>query len=549
MPTESTPSLGLPGDIDANVAGIRSGADDLTGLRLSLTGQTEETDASFRSAAGEFSDLIGWNIGGAAADELMLWEDTTRNLTYGAATLNQWAQDVEDYRVNRASIQRRWDDAMAWRAPGVDYSILQDMLLEEHRGYWSTLLEQAQEASDSLRNGPSADALERMAMSGILTGTQLGYFGDTYPSMLPDGLPSPEDHSSVVNTWWNAMSEEEQREAMEDHPELLRSLDGIPSTVRDELNRDHLADEITRRNQEITELEEENENGLHGPGARSNELVNDNKIEELQEELETLEELQSNLDGDGGGDGEAQHHDEKFLLSLDTDGRGRAIVSHGNPDTADNVGTLVPGTTTTWQSVNDQMGRAGDLAWAAHNVDNDADHAVISWIGYDAPNIAEAAGPGRAEDAVDELSGFQDGLRATHENTSPARNTVLGHSYGSTVVGHTAQSDSGLNADEIVFVGSPGPNADHVEALGFAQEDVHASTAENDGISLLTGLTHGADPTNPDFGATVFASAAGTELPTGGERLKNPLGDAHSEYFQRDNPSLRYMGGVIAGNK
>ena len=70
---------------------------------------------------------------------------------------------------------------------------------------------------------------------------------------------------------------------------------------------------------------------------------------------------------------------------------------------------------------------------------------------------------------------------------------------------------------------------------------MHASTAESDGITGLTDLTHGADPTSPDFGATVFESDSGSE---GGPW---PLGAAHSEYFQRGSLSLKYMGEVIAG--
>lgn len=202
---------------------------------------------------------------------------------------------------------------------------------------------------------------------------------------------------------------------------------------------------------------------------------------------------------------------------------------------------MVPGTTTTWESVDGQMTRADDLKEAAGNADSDAEHSVITWIGYDAPNVVEAAFPGRAEGAVDELSAFQEGLRATHENSSPSNNTVIGHGYGSTVVGHTAQSEAGLDADELVLVGSPGVNADHVDELGFDSDDVHVSTAENDGITGMTGKTHGADPTDRAFGATEFRSA------DGGEGGPWPLGAAHSEYFQPNKPSTRYMGGVIAG--
>lgn len=535
MTTGSDPVLGLPGDIDADVEAIRTGADALADLRLSITGQTEETDTQFRSSAGEFTDLLAWDIRTAAADELMLWEDTTRDLAYGTATLKQWAQDIEDYRSKRTSVQTRFDNAVAERVADENLDLLAQMLREEHQGYWSTLMEQAEEAGDSLRNGPSADALERMAGSGLLTGAQLSYFGDTYPGMFPDGLPSQEDHPSVVNAWWTAMSEEEQQQAMEDHPELLRDLDGIPTVVRNELNREHLDDEIERLEEEVADAQEERDESMDslsdgdgGIGAYNAQT----DLTALEEERDTLTTLRDSLNDEDA---------DRYLLALDPHDRGRAIVANGNPDTADNVSTLVPGTTTTWQSINDQMGRADDLAWAAEDVNDGADHAVISWIGYDAPNIPEAAGPGRAEDAVDELSSFQDGLRVTHESTSPSNNTVIGHSYGSTVVGHTAQSDAGLNADEIVLVGSPGTNADHVSELGFAPENVHASTAKNDGISKLTGLTHGTNPAASDFGATVFESDEGSE---GGQW---PLGAAHSEYFRRGSASLEYMGEVIAG--
>jgi uncharacterized protein (UPF0335 family) len=537
MTTGSDPVLVLPGDIDADVEAIRAGADDLAALRLSLTGQTEETDAQFRSSAGEFTDLLAWDIRAAAADELMVWEDTTRDLTYGTATLRQWADDLEDYRSKRASVEDRFATAVSERVADESLDLLRDMLLEEHQGYWSTLMEQAQETSDSLRNGPSADALERMAGAGLLTGTQLSYFGDTYPGMFPDGLPSQEDTPAAVNSWWNSMSEEEQQQAMEDHPELLRDLDGIPTVVRDQLNREHLDAEIERLEEEIADTREEHEEAMDSLSDSSSGIGvygTQTDLAELEEELATLTTLHTNLDDENA---------DRYLLALDTEERGRAIVANGNPDTADNVSTLVPGTTTTWQSVNDQTGRADALLESATNADENAEHAVISWIGYDAPNVPEAAGTGRAEGAVDELSSFQDGLRVTHENTSPSHNTVIGHSYGTTVVGHTAQSDAGLNADEIVLVGSPGTDAQHASELGFTPENVHASTAKNDGITNLTDLTHGADPTNPDFGATVFGSDEGSE---GGQW---PLGDAHSEYFNEGSLSLKNMGEIIAGQR
>ncbi|ASU56926.1 alpha/beta hydrolase [Nocardiopsis dassonvillei] len=550
----SSMSLGLPEDIDADVGAIESGADQLDAVRQNMLGQSEGTHSQFRSSAGEFTDLVAWNIVSSSSQELSSWQEAAASLTYGAAVLRQWGLDIETYRAERAKLETRWEEEKADAEAAVGASegsgsilgegtregmkvaqleSLREELLSEHSGHWETLMEQAEQTERDLRDGPSQESLERLVESSLLTGSQLTYFGDAVPGMVPDEL-SGEEHPSVVNLWWTSMTEEEQEQAVRDHPELLRELDGIPATVRDRLNRDHLDDEIERFEEEIAERDEEigeaAARGSNGSDAIALAMANDDT---LDSQLQELKELRESLEDESA---------DRYLLALDTEGDGRAIVANGNPDTADNVATLVPGTTTTWESINDQMGRADALADSANRVSRDEDHSVISWIGYDAPNVPEAAFEGRAEDAVSELSSFQDGLRSTHQGP-PSHNTVIGHSYGSTVVGHTAQSDAGLDTDEVILVGSPGTNADHVTDLNLPAEDVHVSTAENDGITNLTGLTHGMDPTDPEFGANVFESDPGSEGGTW------PLGDAHSEYFDENTSSLRHMGSVIAGRE
>ncbi|MFE6389154.1 alpha/beta hydrolase [Nocardiopsis dassonvillei] len=548
----SSMSLGLPEDIDADVGAIESGADQLDTVRQNMLGQSEGTHSRFRSSAGEFTDLVAWNIVSSSSQELSSWQEAAASLTYGAAVLRQWGLDIETYRAERAKLETRWEEEKADAEAAVGASegsgsilgegtregmkvaqleSLREELLSEHSGHWETLMEQAEQTERDLRDGPSQESLERLVESSLLTGSQLTYFGDAVPGMVPDEL-SGDEHPSVVNLWWTSMTEEEQEQAVRDHPELLRELDGIPAAVRDRLNRDHLDDEIERFEEEIAERDEEigeaAARGSNGSDAIALAMANDDT---LDSQLQELKELRESLEDESA---------DRYLLALDTEGDGRAIVANGNPDTADNVATLVPGTTTTWESINDQVGRGDNLLESATNADPNGSHSVISWIGYDAPNVPEAAFEGRAEDAVSELSSFQDGLRSTHQGP-PSHNTVIGHSYGSTVVGHTAQSDAGLDTDEVILVGSPGTNADHVTDLNLPAENVHVSTAENDGITNLTGLTHGMDPTDPEFGANVFESNPGS---VGGSW---PLGPAHSEYFDPRTKSLLHMGRVIAG--
>nr|WP_218909780.1 alpha/beta hydrolase [Nocardiopsis sinuspersici] len=544
-------SLGLPADIDADVGAIETGADQLDAVCQNMLGQSEGTHSQFQASAGEFTDIVAWNIVSGSSQELSSWQEAAGALTYGAAVLRQWGLDIETYRAERAKLEARWEEAKSDAESAVDspdngsilgagtreglettqLETLREELLSLHSGHWETLMEQAEQTEKDLRDGPGQETLERLIESALLSGSQLTYFGDAVPSMVPDEL-SGDEHPSVVNLWWTSLTEEEQEQAMRDHSELLRELDGIPAAVRDELNRDHLNEEVERLEEEIAERDEEIREiaarGSNGSSAIAMNMANDDT---LDKELQTLLDLRESLEDDQA---------DRYLLALDAEGDGRAIVANGNPDTADNVATLVPGTTTTWQSINDQVGRGDNLLEAATNADPSANHSVVSWIGYDAPNVPEAAFAGKAEDAVEELSGFQDGLRATHQGP-PSNNTVIGHSYGSTVVGHTAQSGAGLNTDSVVLVGSPGANTDHATYLNLPVENVHVSTAANDGITNLTGLTHGMDPNDPDFGANVFGSNPGS---TGGPF---PLGAAHSEYFDTRTKSLLHMGKVIAG--
>ena len=249
--------------------------------------------------------------------------------------------------------------------------------------------------------------------------------------------------------------------------------------------------------------------------------------------------------------GDSASDSNQYLLSFDRGEHGRAIVSDGNPDTAENVVTMIPGTNTTMKSITGQMDYAGSVAAEADRRGDEGATAVISWIGYDAPEDKEAVSDNSAENATADLSTFQDGLRATHEGTTPSHNSVIGHSYGSTVLGHTATSEHGLDADELILVGSPGTSVDNAHELGFAPENVHSTTAENDHINAWWVAVHGQDPTSEEFGATTFDSNPGPA--TGGYFF----GDAHKqdEYFKEiyedeelDHDPLTHIGGIIVGN-
>ena len=192
----------------------------------------------------------------------------------------------------------------------------------------------------------------------------------------------------------------------------------------------------------------------------------------------------------------------RYLALVDE--QGHAAVSIGNPDTASRTATFVPGTGQDLAAFegsdrkSEAMFRAtlfADPSLTANDV------AVTTWMGYDRPmDLTEAAWPGRAEVGGAGLDSFINGMHASHQGAVPAIDTVIGHSYGSTLVGGAATGDNHLAAENVIAVGSPGMLVDHAGDLNLdAGSQVYSMTARNDIISLVTDMTLGANPFTEDF--------------------------------------------------
>lgn len=355
-----------------------------------------------------------------------------------------------------------------------------------------------------------------------------GQSGLTITGPPPGG--TPEENKA----WWYSLSDTAKMAVFQNSPEWIGNLDGIPCTDRDAANQITLGREITRLQAAVD----------HNPGD-----------EDAKGKLGGLKAIESRLTAPEPG------RQQALLLGLDTSGDGKAIVASGNPDTATNVATYVPGTGSELSKIGGDIDRSDRMVAAAGKAGSPST-AVVTWLGYDAPDdLVDAASESYADKGKGALAGFEDGLRATHQG-EPSHNTVVGHSYGTTLVGHAAR-DGGLNADDLVFVASPGVGADNVGQLhldGVDQADigqhVHSTVAEHDlikvtNIDLSPGLLApsmdvalGPDPTGSDFGGQVFTSDPGTEGPWYQGGLS---GAAHSEYWDPGNKALVNLGRVIAG--
>ncbi|MEE3067254.1 MAG: alpha/beta hydrolase [Actinomycetota bacterium] len=236
----------------------------------------------------------------------------------------------------------------------------------------------------------------------------------------------------------------------------------------------------------------------------------------------------------------------RYLGLIDNQGRGAVAIA--NPDYAKRNAILVPGTgqdLATFEGSDLKSLAMYNSAMAADPNLRPGDVAVTTWMGYDRPmDLFEAAWPDRARAGGGALDAFESGQRASHVG-APSIDTVIGHSYGSTLVGAAASGGHHLDANNVVAVGSPGMLVRHAGDLNLEPgANVYAMRARNDIIELVTDMTLGHDPVADDFGATrLFAAAGPSSDPLG----LTPSVAAHSSYWSEGNPALLNLGAVIAG--
>lgn len=222
--------------------------------------------------------------------------------------------------------------------------------------------------------------------------------------------------------------------------------------------------------------------------------------------------------------GEFRHQQ---VLAFDPRGRGQVALVYGDLSTAHHIAVVVPGSDIDAKNVRPLTDMAEALRRATHGRT-----AVIAWAGYTTPVGVgvDAATGDLAEAGAERLARLTDGLAAVGA-PAPA---LFCHSYGSVVCGLAAHR---LKAKDLVVFGSPGMRADNVGELNTSAR-VWAAKDPSDWIDRIpnvqfAGLGHGADPTDPAFGAR-----------------RVPADDArgHSGYFAPGTQSLRTFAAIAQGD-
>jgi hypothetical protein len=333
---------------------------------------------------------------------------------------------------------------------------------------------------------------------------------------------SPEDRAAA----FEVMSNHDRHALVALDPGFVGSLDGAPPTLRYEANRALIRAEIEEIEEYMAQLED-----VLG--------VTDMALRPL---AERVAEYQRWLD------------EGRQILLFDPVGDGLVVEVFGNLSKATHAAVVVPGMANDIHNFSDGDTGFRDNARSVYEMTSGTGVATVAWLGYDSPDNVGATLRAAADDGAPSLQRFLRGIDPGNTRTI----TVIAHSYGSVLAGVAAAT--GLEADNLVVVGSPGTTLDTVGDaqlrdggrvwVGLADGDPIAlgvNTSElppwwvppvlwapwlgadlwNDGAE---DLWHGTNPASVDFGAIRFS----TEGSSG-----------HSEYFEAG--SLDNLAKIVAG--
>ena len=447
--------------------------------------------AGWRGGGEHFTRASAFDLGPVAGG----WTDQAGQAFHGRTTGHLQAAGATGARMTEMAARA---DAFAAEVTGVKNGI-HALMAANQQGFAQTAALPAEMGAAFVQEiAVMVDRMKAEAAARISAAAPAAPATAQFAQGQAPAGPPPGGDPQAVADWWNDLGDP-GRAYWKARPEEIGALDGVPAADRSEANLAILREKIAS----LERLE------AHAPGAAA-----------TAPRLDALRELESRFDPDQKGG-----LDELFLLGFDNEGDGKAIVSVGNPDTAKNVATLVPGIDNDISDVSDQINRANSLR-------ADPDNAAIVWLDYNTPESPAAVSltgtnEYRAEAAKADFSRFQAGLRATHIG-EPSFNTVVAHSYGGTVAGLAAASEEGLNADRLVLVAPTDPGADRATDYHLLTADgtrltpdevrqrVFATGAADDTTAAIANELAGRHPLSEEFGAQTFYTQVGAADPHSG---------------------------------
>ncbi len=423
--------------------------------------------------------------------------------------------------------------------------------------------------SKALRKAEETDAAYAAALAEV-TQDQVPVtesLGDVTPG-LPDGPPdgaTPEQ----VSDWWSRLAEGERQRYVDrfTKPEALNdenireqarkfgNLDGIEGWARDKVNRSLLERDIEDTKRQKDALMERM--------SRRDPSSTENYYEEMQG-LNAREQELEKLRGQLGVE-EGKPPKQLLLYDPATGEKGHenlhAAVSYGDVDKAKHVSTIVPGMTTTVDSLVEPAVRdMGNLHRVASEKAGGDPVAVVTWMGYDAPAGPPGDwgvfGPEKAQMGGDRLVGFVEGIDASHKSEgNDLHQSVLGHSYGSTTSSHAMTKVKPGVVDDFAMYGSPGAQGSG-ETYNVPEGHTYAMRYRTDFVKDLRNDTEffeglGEDPMkDPNIKHLDSGYSPTEDKSLGIFGMKFPLdfgAGTHTEYMNDGTQSQDQLANVVVG--
>lgn len=364
-----------------------------------------------------------------------------------------------------------------------------------------------------------------------------------FPAPSPDTVLHPpfivaerpaEALAFASSAWWQALSEAEQAWVVAQRPEWVGPRDGIPAATRHAANLVLLSRaeraaalalaEASRRRAVV--------DAVLGVGFQGLSVG----LEERKRvaELAAVREVVSERDGV-----------PRQLLLVDASGPlVTAAVAVGDVDRAEHVATFVGGLATTVRDLQRYDRRFTAMRDKGRAAAGGADLAIVTWMGYPAPQPAEVLSVGGRSVLSDRvarqnaaaLSTFVNGIDAARGE--PVHQTLWAHSYGSVLGGFALRRNTDF--DDVVLFGSPGVAFTSLSQAGLKPGSLNVLQADWDVVAYSGWhLRDPADVPGVTMLSTDWSKATGLNpgLPSVG----------HSEYLKAGSTSEHNLLAVAIG--
>ncbi|WUH94373.1 alpha/beta hydrolase family protein [Streptomyces sp. NBC_00433] len=378
---------------------------------------------------------------------------------------------------------------------------------------------------------PGTDPFASLAAFGLPTGFAAGspdadrLKADLAGLLAAHGDDPPAVRAQAVKDFFGTLTPLRQAELADAEPGVVGNLDGVPPTVRFAANRIGIQREYARESAYFRTLRPDDP-AYKRTGAR---------VDTLRGFLNPREQK---LVDPGTGRIATREVPRQFLVFDPAAGSvadpeaapypdGRVAEVVGDLTTAAHVAFRIPGITNRLDNF-DGFGEGGyNLVQDGANGVEQQDTAVVSWLGYDTPELGDSVDPSKAVAGGRALADFTAGISV--DLRPDATTDVFAHSYGTLCTSKALQD--GMRVGAVVFMGSPGLGPDITSAADFHLPDTRffAMRAPEDLVSYTQGL--GSDPADfPDI----------TRLATSGAT-------AHSDYYDKDTEALANLQRVLFG--